>query len=156
MLLSQLLPSMVAFSCCMCISCLSSFLFFFPDNVMFALGLELKPFHVTGIKPETRDRNHSAINNQLINKHMKTSSSVYTVLFRLCFRVKLNLSHPLLQVMDGDQTVVHHGADDLTPLLLLSTQNTPPLEKVPAELLQQTSSTENQYTYTHTYNYRKY
>lgn len=39
------LPSIPALSCCMCCICLSSFRFFFPDRVMFALGLDLKQKH---------------------------------------------------------------------------------------------------------------
>lgn len=35
-------PSIDAFSWCMCCSCFSSFRFFFPDRVMFALGLDLR------------------------------------------------------------------------------------------------------------------
>lgn len=42
----------------------------------------------------------------------------------------------LLQVMDGDETLVDHGAHDLMSLPLLSAQNSPPLEKLLTEFLQ--------------------
>lgn len=38
----RVLPSIPAFCCCMCCSCFSSFRLFFPDRVMFALGLDLR------------------------------------------------------------------------------------------------------------------
>lgn len=41
----QLSPSILVF--CSCCSCFSSFLLFFPDRVMLALGLDLKPEKVT-------------------------------------------------------------------------------------------------------------
>lgn len=42
----------------------------------------------------------------------------------------------LLQVMDGDETLVDHSAHDPMPLPLLSAQNSPPLEKLLTEFLQ--------------------
>lgn len=46
-------------------------------------------------------------------------------------------SPSLLQVMDGDETFVHHSSHDLTLLPLLAAQNSPPLEELLAQLLQE-------------------
>lgn len=47
----------------------------------------------------------------------------------------------LLQVMDGDETLIHNGSDYLTFLLLLSAQNSAPLEKLLSQLLQENDDT---------------
>lgn len=108
------LPSTVAFSFCWCCSCLISFLFFFPDSVMLALGLVLM-----GQKMSQRAAAMRRWRKEGVSWH----------------------SPSLLQVMDGDETFIHHSSHDLMPLPLLTAQNSPALEKLLPQLLQENHDT---------------
>lgn len=120
---------MPAFSCCRCCSCLSSFLFFFPDRVMFALGLDLKEkwWDLTG------NNNNMKWIHFWVCSPLKITSS-----FTQHIKYWVSVDHwlPLLQVMDGDETLVDHGSDNLPFLPLVSAENSPPLEKLLPQLLQ--------------------
>lgn len=54
---------------------------------------------------------------------------------------------PLLQVVHGDETPVHHGAHDQVPLPLLPAKHAPPFEEVLGEFLEDEEENRDHVTY---------